>query len=191
MESTFPSQNLRKDPCATFIRMDGVLLEVRNRKEGCCPWSLVAITSCILAIKLTASIRLISRSLSSLFQILDWLPLIVRAYRSPSPKCTPWSRLSPSHIVVISQVPSHDHYAMLALVHRRCWESTLHGGGLPSSHVAMISPVSSCIHSILLSKWTTSPITSEAHFSLEVCTPTEDVLSRHRHSKKLFSIQSI
>jgi hypothetical protein len=36
MESEFPHRNLQKDPCVTFIRTDGVLLEVHNRKEGHC-----------------------------------------------------------------------------------------------------------------------------------------------------------
>jgi hypothetical protein len=30
------SSKLAKDPCASFIGMDDVLLEVRNWKEGCC-----------------------------------------------------------------------------------------------------------------------------------------------------------
>jgi hypothetical protein len=52
MENAFPSQNLQKDPCATFLRTDGVLLEVHNRKEECHVQSLVATTSHILALKL-------------------------------------------------------------------------------------------------------------------------------------------
>jgi hypothetical protein len=63
MESAFPPRNLWKDPCATFIRTDGVLLEVRNRKEWCCPWSLIATISHILALKLTASLRLMFESI--------------------------------------------------------------------------------------------------------------------------------
>jgi hypothetical protein len=70
MESAILPQNLWKDPCATFIGTDGVLLEVRNRKEGCCPWSLVATTSHILTLKLPASQRLMIGSLSSLFESL-------------------------------------------------------------------------------------------------------------------------
>jgi hypothetical protein len=41
------------------------LLEVHNQKEECCTWSLVATTSCILALKLTASLRLMIGSLFS------------------------------------------------------------------------------------------------------------------------------
>jgi hypothetical protein len=63
MEDASPPRSLRKDPCATFIETDGVLLEVRNQKEECCPWSLIATTSHILALKLTASIRLMIESL--------------------------------------------------------------------------------------------------------------------------------
>jgi hypothetical protein len=59
------SSELAKDPCAAFIRTDGVLLEVHNRKEECCTWSLVATTSHILALKLTASLRLMIGSLFS------------------------------------------------------------------------------------------------------------------------------
>jgi hypothetical protein len=65
MESAFHSQDLRKDPCATFIRTDGVLLDVRNRKEECRIWSLVATTNHIIALKLTASWGLIIESLFS------------------------------------------------------------------------------------------------------------------------------
>jgi hypothetical protein len=61
--NTFPSQNMRKGPGATFSGTDGVLLTVRNRKEGCCPWSLVATTCHIQALKLTASLRLMIKSL--------------------------------------------------------------------------------------------------------------------------------
>jgi hypothetical protein len=52
MEIAFPPWNLQKDPCATFVRTGGVLLEVRNWKEGCCAWSLMAATSRILALSL-------------------------------------------------------------------------------------------------------------------------------------------
>jgi hypothetical protein len=62
MESAFPSRDLWKDPCTTFVRMDGVLLEVHNRKEECRIWSLIATTSHIIALKLTASRRLIIES---------------------------------------------------------------------------------------------------------------------------------
>jgi hypothetical protein len=55
--------NLRNGPCAAFVRTDGVWLEVRNRKEECCPWSLVATIDHILALKLTASLKLVIESL--------------------------------------------------------------------------------------------------------------------------------
>jgi hypothetical protein len=70
MESAIPPRNLQKDPCATFVWTDGVLLEVHNWKKGCCPWSLIATTSHILALKRTAARRLMIRSLSSLFKSL-------------------------------------------------------------------------------------------------------------------------
>jgi hypothetical protein len=68
MESAFPSRNLWNGPCATFIRTDGVWLKVRNQKEECCPWSLIATTGQILALKLTASLRLV---IESLFLLLN------------------------------------------------------------------------------------------------------------------------
>jgi hypothetical protein len=52
MEGAFPSQNMQKDPYATFIEMDDVLLEVRNQKEGYCPCRIIATTSRILALSL-------------------------------------------------------------------------------------------------------------------------------------------
>jgi hypothetical protein len=68
MEGVSPPRSLQKDPCATFVRTDGVLLEVRNQKEGCCPWSLIATVSHILALKLTASLRLM---IESIFLVLN------------------------------------------------------------------------------------------------------------------------
>jgi hypothetical protein len=59
----FLPRNLRNDPCATFVRTDGVWLEVCNRKEECCPRSLVATTGHILTLKLTASLKLVIESL--------------------------------------------------------------------------------------------------------------------------------
>jgi hypothetical protein len=64
MEDAFPLWNLRKDPCTSFVGMDGVWLEVCNQKEECCTWSLIAITSHILSLTLTAFLRLVVRSLS-------------------------------------------------------------------------------------------------------------------------------
>jgi hypothetical protein len=63
MESAFPPRNLWKDPCATFIRTDGVLLKIRNWKEGYYPWSHVATISRILSLKLIAYLRLMIKSL--------------------------------------------------------------------------------------------------------------------------------
>jgi hypothetical protein len=94
MEDVFPSRNLWKDPCATFVETDDVLLEIRNQKEG---WSLIATTSHVLALKLTASLRVLIRSLSW-FQVLAWLPLIVLAYHSPQPSVLLGSNLSSSHV---------------------------------------------------------------------------------------------
>jgi hypothetical protein len=81
---------LARGPCTTFVRTDGVLLEVRNRKGECCTWSLVATTSRILALKFTASLRLLIRS-PSLFvsrPYLNFLSSVV--YHPVSTKCTPW-----------------------------------------------------------------------------------------------------
>jgi hypothetical protein len=103
MESASPPQKFQKDPCATFIRTDGVLLEVRNRKVECCIWSLVATTSHILALKLTTSWELLIRSIPLLFWVAAWLPLIVLAYHSLWTKCTPWFASIMSHTMAILQ----------------------------------------------------------------------------------------
>jgi hypothetical protein len=60
---------------------------------------------------------------------------------------------------VFSQVLSHNHVALLVVVYRRFRASTLHGVGPPSSHVVLISYVTSCIHLDLLYKRISSPIT--------------------------------
>jgi hypothetical protein len=44
--------------------MDGVLLKVCNWKEGCCTWSLVATTSCMLALSILLLSNLMNVSLS-------------------------------------------------------------------------------------------------------------------------------
>jgi hypothetical protein len=81
---------LAKESCVTFIRTDGVLLEVWNRKGECCAWSLIATTSRILALKLTASLRLLIRS-PSLFVSRPCLTFLSSAVYHPVPtKCTPW-----------------------------------------------------------------------------------------------------
>jgi hypothetical protein len=150
MESTSPPQKLRKDPCVTFIRTDGVLLEVRNRKVECCIWSLVATTSHILALKLTASWELLIRSLPLLFWVAAWLPLIVLAYHSLWTKCTPWftSFIEPYH----GDSATFYSFTLLVLVYRLFWVSTLHGIGPLSSRVVMISTVRSYTHPVLLSQ---------------------------------------
>jgi hypothetical protein len=98
-----PPQKLWKDPCATFIRTDGVLLEVRNQKVECCIWSLVAATNRILTLKLTASQTLMIGSLSSLFESsLDFPKERLHIVPSQSSVLI-GSRLSSSHTMVIPQ----------------------------------------------------------------------------------------
>jgi hypothetical protein len=55
---------LAKGPCASFVGTDGVLLEVPNRKEECHTWTLVAIMSQVLALRLPLRQTLMSVSLS-------------------------------------------------------------------------------------------------------------------------------
>jgi hypothetical protein len=43
---------ISKKTHVTFIKTDGVLLKVRNWKDGCCAWSLVATTSHVLILHL-------------------------------------------------------------------------------------------------------------------------------------------
>jgi hypothetical protein len=68
------SESAKEDPCTTFIRTDGVLLKVCNQKEECRTWCLIATISHILALKLTASLRLMIRSHFSLFESLLEFP---------------------------------------------------------------------------------------------------------------------
>jgi hypothetical protein len=136
-----PPQNLQKDPCATFVRTDDVLLEVRNRKEGCCAWSLVPTTSCTLALKLTTSLRFLKRNLS-LFVSSPCLASLNSASIS----------FTSNQVCSLVRI-----YHRALLVHLRA--STLHGVGPPSSHVVLISHVTLCIHLNLLSKRISSLIT--------------------------------
>jgi hypothetical protein len=57
------SSESAKDPCASPIGMDGVLLQVPSWKEGCYAWSLVA-TSHIRALSLLLLLNLMNISLS-------------------------------------------------------------------------------------------------------------------------------
>jgi hypothetical protein len=127
MESAFASQNLQKDPCATFVRTDGVLLEVRNQKEGCYPWSLVATTSHILALKFTASRRLMIGSLSPLFESSLDFPKQCLHIAHSHPSVLLDSYLSLSHIVVESQMAPYSHFTLIVLLYWPSLSSTLLG----------------------------------------------------------------
>jgi hypothetical protein len=69
-------------------------------------WSLVGTTSRILAQKLSASLRLMIRSLFSLFQFLLDFPKQRMHIIHFHPSVLLTSHLSSSHIVVFSQVAS-------------------------------------------------------------------------------------
>jgi hypothetical protein len=127
MENAFPSQNLWRDPCSTFVRTDGVLLKVRNRKEGCCPWSLVATTSHIIALKITTSRRLMIRSLSPLFESLLDFPKRRLHIAHSRPSVLLDSYLPLSHIIVESQVPPYSHFTLIVLLYWPSLSSTLLG----------------------------------------------------------------
>jgi hypothetical protein len=55
---------LAKGPCASFVRTDDILIKVRNQKEECRTWSLIATTSQVLALRLSLHQTLMSISLS-------------------------------------------------------------------------------------------------------------------------------
>jgi hypothetical protein len=127
MKSALPSRNLWKDPYATFIRTYGVLLEERNRKEGCFPWSLVTTTSHILALKLTVSRRLMIGSLSPLFESsLDFPKYRLHIVHS-HPSVLLYSYLPWSHIVVGSQMPPYSHFTLIVFLYWPNLSSTLLG----------------------------------------------------------------
>jgi hypothetical protein len=74
-----------------------------TEKKGCCPWSRIAITSHILALKLTASQRLILRSLSLLLESsLDFHKYCLRIVHS-QPRVLLGSRLTSNHTMAIPQ----------------------------------------------------------------------------------------
>jgi hypothetical protein len=97
MEGASPPRNLWKYSCATFVGTDGILLKIHNQKEGCCARSLIATVSHVLALNLTASLRVLIRSLFW-FQVLAWLPLIVLASCSPQPSVLLGLNLSSSPV---------------------------------------------------------------------------------------------
>jgi hypothetical protein len=173
MESTFPSRNLWKDPYATFIGTDGVLLEEHNQKEWCCPWSLIATTSHILALKLSSSRRLMIGSISLLFQIPAWPPFIMLAYHSLPPKGTPWFVSTFEPHLVGSQVPPYNLFALIVLLYWPSLSSTTWCWCTPSP-VILISrdflyPSCSSIQEKV------TPDRTNDRFSLEVLTPMEGV----------------
>jgi hypothetical protein len=75
---------LAKGPRASFARTDGILLKVHNRKEECRTWSLVAITSQVLALRLSLPQILMSVSLS-LFVLKPCLTFLSIVYISFTP----------------------------------------------------------------------------------------------------------
>jgi hypothetical protein len=151
------SSKLAKDPCASFIGTDGVLLEVRNRKEECCTWSLIATTSHILALKLTSSLRLMIGSLSS-FVSNPCLTFI----SSPCISFTP-NQVYPLVCIyrraILWWFRKRLPFALVELMYHWFRASALYGVGPLSSHVIMISPMPLGIHLVRLSKRMSSPFT--------------------------------
>jgi hypothetical protein len=95
---------IRKDPCASFIRTDVVLLEVCKRKEECCAWSLVATINRKLTLMLLLLLDLLNISIS-LFVLHPCLTFLNSAAHSSFPtKCTPWftSIIEPYHCGFVS-----------------------------------------------------------------------------------------
>jgi hypothetical protein len=150
------SSELAKYPYASFVKMDGVLLEVRNRKEKCCTWSLIATTSRILALKLTVSLSLMIRSLSS-FVSNPYLTFVSSACILFSPNQV-YPLVCICHWTILWWFRKHLSFALVELVYRWFWASTLHGVSPLLNHVVMISTVRLCIHLVQLSKRMSSPI---------------------------------
>jgi hypothetical protein len=156
--------------------MDGILLEVHNRKEVCCPWSTVATISHILALKLTASLRLMSRSITSLFWILAWPSYVALAYPSLPPKCTLWFCLSSSHIAVVLWVLTCDHSILIVPLYRQILPNTYHGANSLLSHDVMISHVTSCTHPLQSIQENIIFHRANDRFNLEVLTKMGNVV---------------
>jgi hypothetical protein len=80
--------NCPKNPITTLVSIDDVLLEVRNRKERCRVWSLVATTSHVRTLACCYSKTRLARALPYLskLQLYDWVMLV--CLQLPI-KCTP------------------------------------------------------------------------------------------------------
>jgi hypothetical protein len=133
-------QKLRDGKCTlicNFFRTDGVLLDVRNRKEGRCAWSLVATTSRMLALSLLLLSDLVNVNLS-LFVSNPCLMSLNSAFILFTPnQVYPLVRIY--HRAISWRFHNRLPFSLLELVY--CWfrASTLQDIGPLSSHVVMIS----------------------------------------------------
>jgi hypothetical protein len=98
----FPSEFVKRPMC-NIHRNEWRITRGTQPERRVLPWSLVATTSHILALKLTTSRRLMIRSLSSLFEYsLDFHKYCLCIIHS-QPSVLLGSRLSSSHTMVIPQ----------------------------------------------------------------------------------------
>jgi hypothetical protein len=69
MESAISYRDWPENLIMTLFPMDGVLLEVRNRKERCCAWSPVAMTSHVQTLNMFFAKTQLARALPCSFQV--------------------------------------------------------------------------------------------------------------------------
>jgi hypothetical protein len=141
---------ISKRPLCIIHRNGWRITRGTQPKEECCTWSLVATTNRILALKLTASLRLMIGSLSS-FVSNPCLTFLISTCISFTPNQV-YPLVHIYHRAILWWFHKHLPFALVELVYHWFWATTLHGVGPLSSHVVMISPVSSCIHPVRLSK---------------------------------------
>jgi hypothetical protein len=161
------SLELAKCPYASFIRTDVVLLEVRNQKEECYAWSLVAITSRILTLKLTASLSWSKAFPRCLESLLDFLRYYMRIVHSQ-----PSVLLGSVYHQVISLwflwVLDRNHSMLIVPLYRQILPNTYHGAHSLLSHDVMISHATSCTQHLQSIQDNIIFHHANDHFSLEV-----------------------
>jgi hypothetical protein len=143
---------ISKRPCASFIRTDGVLLEVHSRKEECHTWSLVDTASQILALSQLLLQTLVSLSLSWFISS----PCFMTYYCLHIFHSQPSTLLEPClwsiPVIVVPPLPSCvPPGALIALVNHQGHFNTKIVLSI-LCHVSMISHATSCIHHVLSSK---------------------------------------
>jgi hypothetical protein len=187
----FPSLKINKEVTfVIFFWTDGILHEVHNWEGRCCVWSLIATTSCVLALCLVLLQDLMNVSFPCCFQIPANFPKYCLHIDQFQQNVLLGLHLSSSHIIVVVRVPSCTlQGALVALLNHQFWPSTLHG-----------------VHSFLVMSfwsrtWLRAPLLVllihenvistrvDVWFGLEILAPMGGCQPWHWNLRKFFSIQ--